>query len=42
MFDPNDIQDEEYVKAHLDGLTDQYIAYANRNVQAMSPIIRFA
>lgn len=37
MFNPNDIQDEEYVKTHLDALTNQYIAYANRNVQAMSP-----
>lgn len=37
MFNPNDVQDPDYTKAHLDKLVDQYINYANSKVQAIDP-----
>ena len=37
MFNPNDVQDPDYTKAHLDMLVDQYIHYANSKVQAIDP-----
>lgn len=37
MFNPNDVQDPDYTKAHLDTLVDQYINYANSKVQAINP-----
>lgn len=37
MFNPNDVQDPDYTKAHLDMLVDQYINYANSMVQAINP-----
>lgn len=37
MFNPNDVQNPDYTKAHLDTLINQYIAYANGKVQAIDP-----
>ena len=37
MFNPNDVQDPDYTKAHLDILINQYISYANSKVQAINP-----
>jgi hypothetical protein len=37
MFNPNDVQDPDYTKAHLDMLISQYINYANSKVQVIDP-----
>ena len=37
MFNPNDVQNPDYTKAHLDELINQYISYANSKVQAINP-----
>lgn len=37
MFNPNDVQDPDYTKAHLDVFINQYITYANGKVQAIDP-----
>ena len=36
-MDPNDVQDPDYTKAHLDVFINQYITYANGKVQAIDP-----
>lgn len=37
MFNPNDVQDTNYVVSHLDVLIDEYINYINIKVQTVNP-----